>query len=189
MCELAHTQIGFYGTRAGDIQSDIRQIPGRYEADVDFGGESAVPLITDHPNLLVCRRYRSRALWPGWRVGYALGGVGLIEALRCVAAKDRSPPRVGLARRYHALDFTHSNPYSGNWPSFPSRHATPSPGRLWCGSDVEIFAVRHTRQRDARTPTSLRRVRFLADQGQDERAVMRRGAMFEQKDPLPGAEL
>jgi hypothetical protein len=44
--------LDFYGTRAGDIQYDIRQIPGRYEAYVDFGGESAVPLIAD-----ICRRF------------------------------------------------------------------------------------------------------------------------------------
>src|SRR6516162_2941230 len=94
MCELAHTQIGFYGTRAGDI----RQIPGRYEAYVDFGGESAVPLIADHPNLLVVQTMsKSRAL-AGLRVGYTLGGVGLIEALHRVKNSFNSYPLGRLAQ-------------------------------------------------------------------------------------------
>ena len=51
------------------------------EAYVDFGGETAIPLIADHPNLLVVRTFsKSRAL-AGLRVGYALGSASLIEAL------------------------------------------------------------------------------------------------------------
>jgi histidinol-phosphate aminotransferase len=51
------------------------------EAYVDFGGETAIPLIANHPNLLVVRTFsKSRAL-AGLRVGYALGQSSLIEAL------------------------------------------------------------------------------------------------------------
>src|SRR5258708_17244770 len=62
------------------------------EAYVDFGGESAVPLIAHHPNLLVVQTMsKSRAL-AGLRVGYALGDVGLIEALRRVKDSFNSYP-------------------------------------------------------------------------------------------------
>src|SRR5208283_2229391 len=51
------------------------------EAYVDFGGETAIPLIADHPNLLVVRTFsKSRAL-AGLGVGYALGSASLIQAL------------------------------------------------------------------------------------------------------------
>ncbi len=62
------------------------------EAYVDFGGETAVPLIASHPNLLVIRTFsKSRAL-AGLRVGYALGDAGLIEALGRVKDSFNSYP-------------------------------------------------------------------------------------------------
>ncbi len=68
------------------------------EAYVDFGGQSAVPLIADHPNLLVVQTMsKSRAL-AGLRVGYALGDVGLIEALRRVKDSFNSYPLGRIAQ-------------------------------------------------------------------------------------------
>jgi histidinol-phosphate aminotransferase len=62
------------------------------EAYVDFGGETAIPLIATHPNLLVIRTTsKSRAL-AGLRVGYAIGDAGLIEALRRVKDSFNSYP-------------------------------------------------------------------------------------------------
>lgn len=56
------------------------------EAYVDFGGESVVADIADHPNLLVIQTMsKSRAL-AGLRVGYAFGDEALIEGL--VRVKD-----------------------------------------------------------------------------------------------------
>ena len=62
------------------------------EAYVDFGAETAIPLIRDHPNLLVVQTMsKSRAL-AGLRVGYAIGDVGLIEALTRVKDSFNSYP-------------------------------------------------------------------------------------------------
>ncbi len=62
------------------------------EAYVDFGAESATPLIRDHPNLLVVQTLsKSRAL-AGLRVGYAIGDQALIEALTRVKDSFNSYP-------------------------------------------------------------------------------------------------
>src|SRR5215468_10397410 len=68
------------------------------EAYVDFGGESAVPLIAEHPNLLVVQTMsKSRAL-AGLRVGYALGERELIEALTRVKETFNSYPLGRIAQ-------------------------------------------------------------------------------------------
>ncbi|MDX5364081.1 MAG: histidinol-phosphate transaminase [Pseudazoarcus pumilus] len=67
------------------------------EAYVDFGGESAVALVNQHPNLLVVQTFsKSRAL-AGLRVGYAIGHAGLIEGLERVKNCFNSYPLDRLA--------------------------------------------------------------------------------------------
>ena len=62
------------------------------EAYIDYGGQSALPLLGVHPNLLIARTFsKSRAL-AGLRVGYALGSAELIEGLERVKNSFNSYP-------------------------------------------------------------------------------------------------
>ena len=73
------------------------------EAYVDFGADSAIPLIRDHPHLLVVHTMsKSRAL-AGLRVGYAIGDAELIQGLTRVKDSFNSypggPPRPARSPR------------------------------------------------------------------------------------------
>jgi histidinol-phosphate aminotransferase len=68
------------------------------EAYVDFGGESAVPLIADHPNLLVVQTMSKARALAGLRVGYAIGQAPLIAALRRVKDSFNSYPLSRIAQ-------------------------------------------------------------------------------------------
>lgn len=51
------------------------------EAYVDFGGETALPLIDKYDNLLVVRTYSKSRSMAGMRIGYAMGNEALIQAM------------------------------------------------------------------------------------------------------------
>ncbi|HET7795945.1 MAG TPA: histidinol-phosphate transaminase [Rhizobacter sp.] len=67
------------------------------EAYVDFGAESAVPLIAEHPNLLVVQTLSKSRSLAGLRVGFAMGQAPLIEALTRVKDSFNSYPLDRLA--------------------------------------------------------------------------------------------
>ena len=67
------------------------------EAYVDFGGETAIPLIARHPNLLVVQTLSKARSLAGLRVGFAVGHGELIEALERVKNSFNSYPLDRLA--------------------------------------------------------------------------------------------
>jgi histidinol-phosphate aminotransferase len=78
------------------------------EAYVDFGAESAVPLIDAHPNLLVVQTLSKSRSLAGLRVGFALGQAPLIEGLTRVKDSFNSYPldRLATAGAVAAMDDT-----------------------------------------------------------------------------------
>ena len=68
------------------------------EAYVDFGGESALPLIPRYDNVLVVRTLSKSHALAGLRVGYALGNPGLIDGLVRVKDSFNSYPLDSIAQ-------------------------------------------------------------------------------------------
>lgn len=83
------------------IEALLRACPDRVvlvdEAYVDFGGESALPLIADHPNLLIIQTLSKSRSLAGLRVGFACAQAHLIEALERVKNSFNSYPIDRLA--------------------------------------------------------------------------------------------
>lgn len=80
------------------------------EAYVDFGGQSAIPLIHEFPNLLVTQTLSKSRSLAGLRVGFAAGQPGLIGALEAVKGSFNSYPLDWLAQAAGAaalLDTAH----------------------------------------------------------------------------------
>ena len=69
------------------------------EAYADFGAESAIPLVREYPNLLVCRTFSKGRSLAGLRLGMAYGDAALIEGLQRVKNSFNSYPVDVVAQR------------------------------------------------------------------------------------------
>ena len=60
------------------------------EAYVDYSGESALPLLLDHENLLIVRTFSKSRAMAGARIGFAIGSKRIISAMNDVAQSINS---------------------------------------------------------------------------------------------------
>ena len=88
------------------LQANSESVVVIDEAYVDFGGESAIPLIARYPNLLVTQTLSKARSLAGLRVGFAAGNADLIEALVRVKDSFNSYPldRLAIAGAVAAYD-------------------------------------------------------------------------------------
>lgn len=76
------------------------------EAYIDFGGESAIRLIDDYPNLLVVQTLSKSRSLAGMRIGLAMGHADLIEGLERVKNSFNSYPLDRVAQAAAIAAFT-----------------------------------------------------------------------------------
>lgn len=104
------------------------------EAYVDFGGESAVGLIKKYPNLLVVQTYSKSRSLAGARLGYCVGGKGLIDDLKRI--------------KYS------TNPYNVNYLTQTAGAAALDEEEYYQGNCRKICAIR------AKTAAALKEMGF-----------------------------
>lgn len=136
------------------------------EAYVDFGAQTAAPLIDRYPQLLVIRTLSKAWALAGLRVGYALGHPDLIEALSRVKDSFNSYPldRLALAGATAALS-------DAAWLAQTSAHIQASREALSEGLRARGFEVlpsqanfvfaRHPAHEGVRLAAQLRERRIL----------------------------
>jgi histidinol-phosphate aminotransferase len=88
------------------LQKNTQTVVVVDEAYVDFGGESAVPLIAEFPNLLVVQTLSKSRSLAGLRVGMAMGDQALVEGLERAKNSFNSYPldRLALAGAVAAME-------------------------------------------------------------------------------------
>jgi histidinol-phosphate aminotransferase len=79
------------------LQRNTQSVVVVDEAYIDFGGETAIPLVAQYPNLLVVQTFSKSRSLAGLRVGFAVGHPDLIAALERIKNSFNSYPLGRLA--------------------------------------------------------------------------------------------
>ena len=82
------------------------------EAYIDFGGESAISLIDDYPNLLIVQTFSKSRSLAGLRLGYAIGNEKLTSALTTAKDSFNSYPADRIAQQIGKLAIEDKNYFS-----------------------------------------------------------------------------
>ncbi|MEJ2734740.1 MAG: aminotransferase class I/II-fold pyridoxal phosphate-dependent enzyme [Anaerolineae bacterium] len=93
------------------------------EAYIEFGGESAVPLLAGHPNLIVLRTFSKWAGMAGLRLGYAVAAPEVTTAMH----RLRPPYNGHRSRRPSTASSPSGSGCRPHWQ--PCRACSPSPAR------------------------------------------------------------
>ena len=152
-----------------DIEKLVCDHPDRVvlidEAYVDFGAESAIPLVRKYPNLLIAQTFSKSRSLAGLRVGFAVGHPSLIEGLERVKNSFNSYPldRLAIAGATAAIE---------DEAYFQEKRAQviktrdllaarlEAMGFAVCPSSTNFLFVKH-RDRDAATLASALRARAI----------------------------
>jgi histidinol-phosphate aminotransferase len=81
------------------------------EAYIDFGGESAVPLLRDHGNLVIVRTFSKSLSLAGIRLGFVMAGKERIDVLTTVKDSFNSYPVSSLTQRIGEIALSDSSYY------------------------------------------------------------------------------
>ncbi len=104
------------------VKSNPRAVVLIDEAYIDFGGDSALPLIKKYDNLLVVRTFSKSRSLAGARLGYAIAQAGLIEDLNKI--------------KYS------TNPYNVNSMTLAAGYAAIKEKEYYTRANKDIIAVR-----------------------------------------------
>ena len=135
------------------------------EAYVDFGAESAVPLIWECPNLLITRTFSKSGSLAGARLGYALGSEALIgELMRVRSATDL----YGVSRMAQAAGIAACR----EWDYYAGNCARIEESRAWTADRLRALGWETTE-----SLANFLFVRPKADAGRVARALADRGIL------------
>ncbi len=84
------------------------------EAYVDFGGETALPLLKKYENLLIVRTYSKSRSMAGMRIGFAMGNKSLIKAMTDVKESINSYTMTMESIRVGAASLKDEEYFQGN---------------------------------------------------------------------------